>query len=74
MKIRKILKREFLENSGTISHRPGFAPQFLKNLGIDCIIAESMGPRAINLLNSFGIKAIFGITGKNKRGYRKVYF
>jgi predicted Fe-Mo cluster-binding NifX family protein len=45
-------------------HQPGAVPMFLKNQNIDCIIAGGMGPKAIMMLESFGIKVFVGVTGK----------
>jgi len=45
---------------------PGQIPSFLKEQGIEVIIAGGMGPRAVGFFNQFGIKAVTGATGKVK--------
>jgi predicted Fe-Mo cluster-binding NifX family protein len=44
-------------------HHSGFLPQFLKENGIDCIVAGGMGMRARELFNENGIKTILGVEG-----------
>ena len=56
----KLVKKESIDNPG---HQPGFLPQFLKEIGVECIIAGGMGMRAKELFDSAGIKTIMGITG-----------
>ncbi|MDI3543477.1 MAG: hypothetical protein PWP57_1082 [Candidatus Atribacteria bacterium] len=56
----KIIKKEVIANPG---HEPGFIPQFLRQLGVECIIAGGAGKRATNLFQEFGIQAILGVTG-----------
>jgi predicted Fe-Mo cluster-binding NifX family protein len=60
----KITSKNFVENPSYKSHQPGAVPMFLKNQNIDCIIAGGMGPKAIMMLESFGIKVFVGVTGK----------
>ncbi|RKX59405.1 MAG: dinitrogenase iron-molybdenum cofactor [Thermodesulfobacteriota bacterium] len=60
----EIIKQEFVDNPGYTAHQPGLVPSFLQNLGVDVIIAGGMGPRAIMMLESAGIKPILGVTGK----------
>ena len=55
-----ILSKDDIKNPG---HQPGFLPKFLHEQGINMIIAGSMGQRAIDLFNGFGIKVTVGITG-----------
>ncbi|GAI41723.1 unnamed protein product [marine sediment metagenome] len=45
---------------------PGQIPSFLKEQGIEAIIAGGMGPRAVGFFNQLGIKAVTGATGKVK--------
>lgn len=56
----KILTREEIPNPG---HQPGFLPQFLSNIGVNCIITGGMGPRAQNLFAQENIEAIIGVQG-----------
>lgn len=50
----------YIENPG---HRPGFLPEFLKDHGVECIIAGGMGSSAINLFNSYNIDVVTGAEG-----------
>ena len=45
---------------------PGQIPSFLKEQGIEVIIAGGMGPRAVGFFNQYGIKVVTGATGKVK--------
>jgi len=45
---------------------PGQIPSFLKEQGIEVIIAGGMGPRAVGFFNQLGIKTVTGATGKVK--------
>ena len=56
----KILNREEIANPG---HQPGFLPQYLEELGVNCIIAGGMGPRAQGLFAQRNIEAIIGVQG-----------
>lgn len=56
----KIVNKKVINNPG---HQPGFLPQFLKEQGVDCVIAGGMGPRAQELFAQAGIKVILGVTG-----------
>lgn len=44
-------------------HQPGYLPGYLAELGIDCIIASGMGPRAQNLFEAQGISTVVGASG-----------
>jgi len=57
----KILNREEIANPG---HQPGFLPQYLGNMGVNCIIAGGMGHRAQELFAQNNIETIIGIQGK----------
>ncbi|PMP97640.1 MAG: dinitrogenase iron-molybdenum cofactor [Thermodesulfobacterium geofontis] len=59
-----IIKQELVENPGYTNHQPGLVPRFLQNMGVNCIIAGGMGPRAVMILESAGIQPILGVTGK----------
>lgn len=45
-----IVRQELIENPGYTNHQPGLVPKFLQSIGVDCIIAGGMGPRAIMML------------------------
>lgn len=51
---------ETIANPG---HEPGFLPQFLKQQGVECIVAGGMGMRAKQLFAEAGIETILGISG-----------
>lgn len=57
---KEINNSEFVPNPG---HKPGFLPVFLKDQGIDIIIAGNMGGRAQDLFNEQGIQVIVGTNG-----------
>lgn len=57
----KIKKKEVIENPG---HQPGLIPQFLKQHGVQCIVAGGMGMRAQGFFADEGIQIILGATGK----------
>lgn len=56
----QVLNREEIPNPG---HEPGFLPQYLSNMGVSCIIAGGMGPRAQGLFAQKNIEAIIGVQG-----------
>lgn len=58
----KVLKKDFIENPG---HRPGFLPNFLKQLGVDVVIAGGMGETAQQLFAQNNIGVIVGIRGNS---------
>lgn len=55
-----VKSKKVIENPG---HHPGFLPEFLKENGVEYIIAGGMGRKAAGLFNQFGIKTVVGITG-----------
>ena len=57
----KVVNKETIDNPG---HEPGLIPEFLKNLGINTIIAAGMGSRATDLFNDYGISYVLGVDGK----------
>lgn len=56
----KIADKSFLPNPG---HKPGFLPVFLKERGIDVIIAGGMGGTAQEFFKNSGIQVFLGIEG-----------
>lgn len=56
----KVLKEDFVENPG---HRPGFLPVFLKEIGVNVVIAGGMGETAQQLFMQNGIDVIVGAQG-----------
>lgn len=59
----EIKERNEIEHPG---HKPGFLPRYLSEKGIDVIITGGIGPRAINMFNSFDIEVISGARGDPK--------
>ena len=57
----EILEKKNIENPG---HQPGFLPRFLKDEGVDCIIAGGMGRRAINIFSENDIEVVTGAKGE----------
>lgn len=57
----KVVQKEVINNPG---HHPGFLPQFLKERGVNVIIAGGMGTRAQELFDDAKISTIIGIEGK----------
>ena len=56
----KLVNKQVIDNPG---HEPGFLPQFLKEQGVECIIAGGMGGRATQLFDQVSIKTIVGVMG-----------
>ena len=56
----KIINKESVDNPG---HQPAFLPQFLSDLGVNCIIAGGMGRRATGLFAEKNIQTLVGISG-----------
>lgn len=57
----KVISKNTIANPG---HHPGFLPQFLKEKGVNAIIAGGMGQRAQMLFSESGIETVMGISGK----------
>jgi len=55
-----VVKVEDVKNPG---HRPGYLPVFLKENGVNVIIAGGMGGSAVDLFNENGIEVIMGNLG-----------
>ncbi len=60
----RIVGREVLANPG---HAPGALPRFLKEHGVNVVVAGGMGPRAQQIFEQFGIKTITGVSGSIHR-------
>ncbi|MEA3560805.1 MAG: NifB/NifX family molybdenum-iron cluster-binding protein [Candidatus Omnitrophota bacterium] len=56
----KLKNKETIDNPG---HHPGFLPQFLRERGVECIIAGGMGQRAFGLFEEQRIQTMTGISG-----------
>ncbi len=57
----QVTQERVIPNPG---HEPGFLPRFLARLGVDCILAGGMGPRAEHLFAEEGIAAVVGVQGR----------
>lgn len=44
-------------------HEPGFLPRYLADMGVTCIIAGGMGPRAQRLFEEHRIQTVVGAAG-----------
>ncbi len=51
------------ERVGNPGHQPGFLPEYLSKLGVSCIIAGGMGPRAQESFVAKGIQTVVGASG-----------
>ena len=56
----KAVRTERVDNP---EHQPGFLPEYLSKLGVSCIIAGGMGPRAQELFAAKGIQTVVGASG-----------
>lgn len=56
----KVVSKSVTTNPG---HEPGLLPQYLGRMGVSCIIAGGMGPRAQGLFAERGIETIVGASG-----------
>jgi len=52
--------RQQVESPG---HEPGVLPAMLHDLGVGCVIAGGMGPRAQGMFEQYGISTIVGVAG-----------
>ena len=57
----EIIEKKIYSNPG---HTVGSIPQFLNELGAECIITGGMGHRAVQFFAQYGIEVIMGITGR----------
>ncbi|MDI3546468.1 MAG: hypothetical protein PWR10_120 [Halanaerobiales bacterium] len=64
---KEILNKKVIPNPG---HEPGFLPRYLKDLGVDCVLAGGMGRRAKDLFDSNGIKVVTGVSGSIEDGVK----
>ena len=55
-----VLAREEITNPG---HQPGSIPRFLRDRGVECIVAGGMGRRATMLFDELGMQTILGVSG-----------
>ena len=55
-----VIEEKIIPNPG---HEPGFLPGYLAEMGVNCIIAGGMGPRAQSLFDAENIETYIGISG-----------
>lgn len=55
-----VVRKEIIANPG---HEPGFLPKFLAERRVQKVICYGIGPRAMQLFESFGIEVIAGAEG-----------
>lgn len=48
------------------NHEPGAVPRFISSLKPDILITGAIGPMALELFDSFGIRVIPGVRGKTR--------
>lgn len=58
---KKIVHQSSIENSA--EHTPGVLPQILQKNGIELVIVDGIGQKAISLFNEMGIQVITGVSG-----------
>ncbi len=63
----KLVSTKTIPNPG---HQPGFLPEFLRGLGVSCIVAGGMGQRAQSLFAEQGINTIVGVSGSVKEAIK----
>lgn len=60
IEVDKVVNKNFKQNPG---HRPGFLPNFLKELGVNVVISGGMGETAQQLFAQNNIKVVVGAEG-----------
>jgi len=63
----EIDRRTIIPNPG---HEPGFLPAYLGQMGVECIIAGGMGPRAQALFDEQNIKTVTGVSGSVEKAVK----
>lgn len=56
-----VVSKNKLSNPG---HLPGAIPQFLKENGVECLICNGIGKRAIDLFSDYNITVLQGVFGR----------
>jgi predicted Fe-Mo cluster-binding NifX family protein len=60
---KEIVFKEVIANPG---HKPGFLPNYLKDMGVEVIISGGMGGGAIDIFNEKGVEVIVGAVGHSE--------
>ncbi|MFW5998812.1 MAG: NifB/NifX family molybdenum-iron cluster-binding protein [Bacillota bacterium] len=55
-----VIDKKVISNPG---HQPGYLPKFLKEKGVDCVIASGMGRKAQDLFKQNNIDVVIGVKG-----------
>ncbi|MFW6381175.1 MAG: NifB/NifX family molybdenum-iron cluster-binding protein [Bacillota bacterium] len=61
----EVKNKKIIDNPG---HQPGFLPRFLRDKGVDCVLASGMGRKARDIFAENGIKVITGLSGPVEEG------
>ena len=59
----RIIEVRSVENPIGADHKPGQVPKFVRDLGVDAVVAGGMGTRAKEAFSNFGIAVWSGATG-----------
>ena len=59
-----IAATEVVENPYFKQHTPGEVPRFINSIEVNVMITGGMGPKAIEIFNSFGIEVVTGVGGQ----------
>jgi len=59
-----ILDVDAVPNPHFESHIPGVMPRYIQSLGAEVILAGGMGPKAIQMFNTYGIEVVTGTIGR----------
>lgn len=59
----RIIRNIAVPNPG---HKPGFLPNFLKDMGVNVVISGGMGSGAIDLFKQYHIEVIVGADGSSE--------
>lgn len=63
----KVVDKKVIPNPG---HEPGYLPRYLKERGVDCVLAGGMGRRAQNIFNENDIEVVTGAAGDVDEGIK----
>jgi predicted Fe-Mo cluster-binding NifX family protein len=60
----KMTNAQVVANPAFENHVPGAVPEFIRGQKVNVMIAGGMGPKAVNMFNSFGLEVATGVGGK----------
>jgi len=58
-----VIETNVVNNPHFGNHQPGQMPRFIRDLGVDVILAGGMGPKAVDMFHNFGIEVATGAVG-----------